>query len=66
MQHILANKELFKGSRLIESWKEKAIGINETYDRSDYLNEQGWFTVVECTDFKKEFFEISVFEKVYQ
>lgn len=64
MQHILTDKELFRGSRLVESWKEENLNINDAYDRSDYLNEQGWFTVVECTDFDKELFEISVFEKV--
>lgn len=63
MQYILTEQELNRGCELILSWTEKDIPLEEVYDKSGNLNEQGWFTVINCTDFDKNLFEIMVFGK---
>ena len=63
MQYILTEQELNRGCELIESWKEENIPIGEVYDRSDELNNQGYFTFIECMDFENELYRISIFHK---
>lgn len=63
MQYILTEQEYKRGHELLEAWKEENIPIGEIYDKSKHLNEQGFYTVVECTDFDKDLFEIRVFQK---
>lgn len=63
MQYILTEEEFNRGYELIESWVEHDIPFGEVYDRSKELNKQGWFTVINCTDYEKELYEIKVFNK---
>lgn len=63
MQYILTEQELNRGCEIRESWKEENIPIGEVYIKSESLNEQGYFTLVECTDFDNELYEIRVFQK---
>lgn len=63
MQYILTEQELNRGCELIEAWVEENIPIGEVYIKSENLNEQGYFTVVECNDFENETYNITVFQK---
>lgn len=60
MQYILTEQEFKQGYELLESWREHDISIGEVYDRSKELNKQGWFTIINCTDYDKELYEIIV------
>ena len=64
MQYILTEQEFNQGYELLESWREYDIPIGEVYDKSKKLNNQGWFTVIKCTDVEKELYEITVLGKV--
>lgn len=63
MQYILTEQEFNQGYELLESWREHDIPIEEVYDKSKNLNNQGWFTVLKCTDYEKELYEIIVLGK---
>lgn len=63
MQYILTEEEFNRGYELLESWVEHDIPFEEVYDKSKELNKQGWFTVINCTDYEKELYEIKVFSK---
>ena len=63
MQYILTEQEFKQGAELLESWREHDIPLEEVYDRSQNLNNQGWFTVLKCTDYEKELYEIIVLAK---
>ena len=63
MQYILTEQEFNQGYELLESWREHDILIEEVYDKSKNLNNQGWFTVLKCTDYEKELYEIIVLGK---
>lgn len=63
MQYILTEQELNRGCQLIEMWKEENIPIGEVYIKSESLNRQGYFTVINCTDFKNEFYQITIYQK---
>ena len=63
MQYILTEQELNRGCELLESWKEENIPIGEVYNKSESLNERGYYTLIECTNFDKELYEIRVFQK---
>ena len=63
MQYILTEQEFKQGAELLESWREYDIPIGEVYDKSKNLNNQGWFTVIKCTDYEKELYEIIVLGK---
>ena len=63
MQYILTEQEFNQGYELLESWREHDIPIEEVCDKSKNLNNQGWFTVIKCTDYEKELYEIIVLGK---
>lgn len=54
MQYILTEQEFKQGAELLESWREHDIPLEEVYDKSQNLNNQGWFTVLKRTDYEKE------------
>ena len=64
MQYILTEEEFNRGYELLESWTENDIPFKDVYDVSKSLNKQGWFTVINCTNYDKDLYEIKVFEKV--
>lgn len=64
MQYILTRDELIKGCELREMWIEKEISIGEVYDKSEALNKQGFYTVIECYDIPNELYSITVFNRV--
>ena len=63
MQYILTEHELNRGCELIKSWETEDMTLDCAYMEQDSLNEQGYFTVIHCTDVKKEWYRISVFQR---
>ena len=64
MQYILTEEEFKRGHELLESWTEHDIPFEDVYNKAELLNKQGWFTVINCTNYDKNLYEIKVFEKV--
>ena len=64
MQYILTRDELIRGYELLKMWTEKEIHIGEVYDKSEVLNKQGFYTVIECYDTDNELYSITVFRRV--
>lgn len=66
MQYILTEHEMHemnRGCELIEAWETDEMGLDSTYIAQDSLNEQGYFTVIHCTDVEKDLYKISVFQR---
>lgn len=64
MQYILTEEEFNQGCELIESWRKSDIPLEDVYNESKELNKQGFFTIVNCTNYDKELYEIIVLQKV--
>lgn len=63
MQYILTEHEMNRGCELIEAWKTDEMNLDEAYIEQSSLNEQGYFTVIHCTDVEKDLYKISVFQR---
>lgn len=63
MQYILSEHEINQGCELIEAWETEEMNLDSTYMRQNNLNEQGYFTVIHCTNIEKDLYKISVFQK---
>ena len=66
MQYILTEQELKSGCELINAWEEEDKRPGDVYIRSRELNEQGYFTIVECTNTKAELYKIIVLQRVHE
>lgn len=63
MQYILTEHEMNRGCELIEAWETEEMNLGQTYDEQSRLNEQGYFTVIHCTNVEKDLYKISVFQR---
>lgn len=63
MQYILTEQEFNRGYELRESWIEEDIPFCGIYNKSEALNMQGYFTIIECTDEDKQLYRIRVLLK---
>lgn len=63
MQYILTEQEMNCGCELIEVWETEEMNNDNTYIEQSNLNEQGYFTVIHCTDVEKDLYKISVFQR---
>lgn len=63
MQYILTEYEMNRGCELIEAWQTDEMNLDDTYIEQNNLNEQGYFTVIHCTDVEKDLYKISVFHR---
>ena len=66
MQYILTEQELKSGCELIKAWEEENLSIGSVYIRSRELNEQGYFTIIDCVDTKQETYKIIVMQRVHE
>lgn len=46
MQYILSEEEMKRGKRLLESWRMDNLTLEQVYEKSDILINQGWHTVI--------------------
>lgn len=63
MQYILTEHEMNRGYELIEAWETDEMNLDSAYNEQSSLNEQGYFTVIHCTDVEKDLYKISVFQR---
>lgn len=70
MQYILSEEEmdyLKNGNRygceLINVWETDDMTLDCAYEEQETLNKQGYFTMINCTDAKKELYRIQVFQR---
>ena len=63
MQYILTEHEMNRGCELIEAWETEEMNLDSIYNEQSNLNEQGYFTVVHCTDVEKDLYKITVFQR---
>lgn len=63
MQYILTEHEMNRGCELLEAWETEEMSLDCTYIEQDKLNEQGYFTVIHCTDIEKDLYKITVFHR---
>lgn len=63
MQYILREQELNRGCELIEAWVTEDMTLDCAYMEQENLNNQGFFTVINCSDTEKEWYRITVFQR---
>ena len=63
MQYILTEHEMNRGCELLEAWETEEMNLDSIYNEQNNLNEQGYFTVIHCTDVEKELYKITVFQR---
>ncbi|MCM1045257.1 MAG: hypothetical protein NC417_07080 [Candidatus Gastranaerophilales bacterium] len=63
MQYILTEHEMKMGCELIDVWETEEMTLDDTYIEQDRLNEQGYFTIIHCTDAEQDLYKISVFQR---
>lgn len=63
MQYILTEHEMNRGFGLIEAWETEEMNLDSAFIEQNNLNEQGYFTVMHCTDVEKDLYKISVFQR---
>ena len=63
MQYILTEHEMNRGCELTEAWETEEMNLDCIYMEQINLNEQGYFTVIHCTDVEKDLYKISVFQR---
>ena len=63
MQYILTEHEMNRGCELIEAWETDEMNLDSVYNEQSSLNEQGYFTIIHCTDVEKDLYKISVFQR---
>lgn len=64
MQYILTEQELNRGCQLIEAWVTEDMTLDCAYMEQENLNNQGFFTVINCSDSEKEWYRITVFHRI--
>ncbi len=52
-----------RGCELIEAWETGEMRLDLVHIEQDKLNEQGYFTVIHCTDEEKDLYKITVFQR---
>ena len=62
-KYILTEHELNRGCELIEAWQTEDMTLDCAYIEQTNLNEQGYFTVINCTDVEKDWYRITVFRR---
>ena len=63
MQYILTEEELNRGCELIEMRVTADMTLDCAYIEQENLNNQGYFTVINCSDLEKEWYRITVFQR---
>lgn len=63
MQYILTEEELNKGCPLIKMWTTEDMSIDVAYEEQERLNQQGFFTIIDCSNIEKEWYRITVFQR---
>lgn len=63
MQYILTEHEMNRGCELIEAWETDEMNLDSVYNEQSSLNEQGYFTIIHCTDVEKDLYKISIFQR---
>jgi len=63
MQYILSEHEMNCGCELVEEWETEEMNLDSAYVEQSNLNEQGYFTVIKCTNVEKDLYKISVFQR---
>lgn len=63
MQYILTEHEMNRGCELFEAWETDEMNLDSVYNEQSSLNEQGYFTIIHCTDAEKDLYKISVFQR---
>jgi hypothetical protein len=53
--------EIKEGFQLSESWRISNLTLEDVYNRSEALNKQGWFTVINDQDPSNDIFELIVY-----
>jgi hypothetical protein len=53
--------EIKEGFQLSESWRIPNLTLDDVYSRSDALNKQGWFTVINDEDTENDLYELIVY-----
>ena len=52
-----------RGFELIEAWETEEMSLDQTYNEQSRLNEQGYFTVIHCTDVEQHLYKMCVFQR---
>ena len=63
MQYILTERELNMGCPLLEAWETEEMTLDCAYMEEEELNQQGFFTVINCVDAEKDWYKIKVFQR---
>lgn len=63
MQYILNENEMNRGCELLKSWETEEMNLDSVYIEQSNLNNQGFFTVIHCTNVEKDLYKISVFQR---
>lgn len=63
MQYILTEHEMNLGCELVEEYETEEMTLDSIYIEQNNLHNQGYFTVVHCTDIEKDLYKIFVFQK---
>lgn len=63
MQYILSEHEMNRGCELVEAWETEEMNLDSIYIEQSNLNEQGYFTVIHCTNIEKDLYKMSVFQR---
>lgn len=63
MQYILTEREMNLGCELVESFESEEMNLDLLYFEQESLNQQGYFTVIHCTDVEKDLYKISTYKR---
>lgn len=63
MQYILTEREMNLGCELVESFESEEMNLDLLYFEQESLNQQGYFTVIHCTDVEKDLYKISAYKR---